>query len=239
MAAARGAPNGTLPPTLLRLIPRDEEERDISHALLEDSTRILSLVGPPGAGKTRLAVSVAARLSLRFPDGVTFVDLSVISDSSSVPSAIATAVGMREVAGEGVGDRLASLLRKRRALLVLDNFEHLLSAAPIVAELITSCASLKILTTTREALHLSIEDRFSVGPLPLPLVDDETDFARLKQVPSVALFCMRASSVDSGFGSGTLFSSEPASRCSRPHAANRTPTHAPGCMPSAQSGCTN
>src|SRR5262252_7825572 len=199
MAAARGAPHGALPPTLLRLIPRDQEEREISRVLLEGSTRLVSLVGPPGAGKTRLAIAVAARLSSSFPDGVTFVDLSVISDPAVVPATIATAVGMREVTGDRVGERLASLLRKRRALLVLDNFEHLLSAAPIVAELITSCASLKILTTTREALHLSIEDRFSVGPLPLPLVDDETDFARLKQVPSVALFCMRASSVDSGF----------------------------------------
>src|SRR5947209_14496857 len=104
---------------------------------------------------------------------------------------------MREVGGDRVGERLASLLRKRRALLVLDNFEHLLSAAPIVAELVTSCASLKILTTTREALHLTVEDRFSVGPLALPRLDDETNLERLKQVPSVALFCMRASSVDS------------------------------------------
>src|SRR5437588_5082036 len=129
MAAARGAPHGSLPPTLVRLIPRDQEERDISHVLLEDSTRILSLVGPPGAGKTRLAVSVAGRLLSRFPDGVTFVDLSVVSDSPGVPSAIATAVGMREVAAESVGDRLASLLRKRKALLVLDNFEHFVSSA--------------------------------------------------------------------------------------------------------------
>src|SRR5437870_1893424 len=215
MAAARGAPHGTLPPILLRLIPRDREERDISHVLLEDSTRILSLVGPPGAGKTRLAVSVAGRLSSRFPDGVTFVDLSVVSDASSVPSAIATAVGMREVAGESVGDRLASLLRKRNALLVLDNFEHLLSAAPIVAELVTACPSLKILTTTREALHLTIENRFSVGPLALPHVEDEANGERLGRVPSVALFCMRASSVDSRFALDTENAHAVAELCRR------------------------
>src|SRR5438552_5308949 len=101
MAATRGAPHGTLPPTLLRLIPRDQEERDISRVLVEDGTRILSLVGPPGAGKTRLAVSVAGRLSAHFDDGVTFVDLSVVGDSSAVPSAIAAAIGMREVTGVG------------------------------------------------------------------------------------------------------------------------------------------
>jgi hypothetical protein len=131
MAAARRAPHGSLPPTLLRLIPRDHEEREISHVLLEDGTRILRLVGPPGAGKTRLAVSVAGRLLSRFPDGVTFVDLSVVSDAPSVPSAIATAVGMREVAAESVGDRLASLLRKRKALLVLDNFEQLAASSAL------------------------------------------------------------------------------------------------------------
>ena len=155
MAAARGAPHGTLPPTVLRLIPRDQEEHDISWALLEPSTRVLSLVGPPRAGKTRPAVCVAARLSANFEDGVTFVDLSVVSDASNMPSAIAAAIGMREVIGERVGDRLALLLRRRRALLVLDNFEHLLSAASFVAELVASCRSLTILTTTREALHLS------------------------------------------------------------------------------------
>src|SRR6266851_1969869 len=98
---------------------------------------------------------------------------------------------LREVTGDRVSDRLASLLRRRRALLVLDNFEHLLSAAPVVAELVASCPSLKILTTTREALHLSIEDRFSVGPLPLPLVEEEPNLERLGQSPSVALFCLR------------------------------------------------
>ena len=199
MAAVRGAPHGSLPPTLLRLIPRDEEERDISRMLLEGSTRLVSLVGPPGAGKTRLAIAVAARLTSAFAGGVTFVDLSVISDPAIVPAAIATAIGMREVSGDRVGERLASLLRKRTALLVLDNFEHLLSAASFVAELITSCPGLKILATTREALHLTIEDRFAVGPLPLPLTEDETNLELLAHVPSVALFCMRASSVDSRF----------------------------------------
>jgi predicted ATPase len=141
MAAARGAPHGALPPTLLRLIPRDEEEREISRVVLHDGTRILSLVGPPGARKTRLAVSVAGRLSAHFEDGVTFVDLSVVSDPSTVPSAIAAAIGMREVTGDRVGDRLALLLRRRKALLVLDNFEHLLSAAGFVAELPGSSAN--------------------------------------------------------------------------------------------------
>ena len=108
---------------------------------LEDSTRILSLVGPPGAGKNAARCLGGWPAVVTLSARVTFVDLSVVSDAPGVPSAIATAVGMREVAAESVGDRLASLLRKRKALLVLDNVERLLPAAPFVAELVASCPS--------------------------------------------------------------------------------------------------
>src|SRR5207237_6252820 len=107
MAPARGAPHGSLPAALLQLIPREEEQREIARLLLGDDARLVSLVGPPGAGKTRLAIMVASHVSGAFADGVIFVDLSVERDPALVPAAVATALGLREAMGERVRERVA------------------------------------------------------------------------------------------------------------------------------------
>jgi non-specific serine/threonine protein kinase len=197
MARGRAAQHHDASPGALRLIPRNAEQRAITGLLLGEETCLVSLVGPPGAGKTRLAVMAAAELAPSFADGVVFVDLSVLQDPKLVGTAIAEELGMREVTPDGVLRRLVGTLRKKQVLLILDNFEHLLPAAPIVANLVAGCPRLRVLTTTREALHLKIERRFTVNPLSLPATDVESDLERLRAVPSVELFCLRAEAVES------------------------------------------
>ena len=136
--------------------------------LLDDQVRLLTLVGPPGAGKTRLAIMAATELADRFTDGVVLVDLSPLREAALVPSSIGAALGMRE-GTERVVERLKTVLSQRHVLLLLDNFEHLLSAAPLVGDLVAACPRVKVLVTSREALHLASEHRFSASRLQSPV----------------------------------------------------------------------
>jgi len=185
----------SLVPALLRLIPRDAERRQIAEVLLQDDVRLVSVVGAPGAGKTRLAQMAAGELGPAFVDGVVFVDLTPIRDPALVPSAIGAALGIREASGREVTEGLKLVLRHQNVLLLLDNFEHLLPAAPFVADLLVACPRVKVLITSRQALRLAAEQRFTVWPLPVPTELDETDPRALERVASAALFCMRARAV--------------------------------------------
>src|SRR5579859_4391755 len=138
MAPSASARRGTLPAALITLVARDWERQEIVRLVLEDQTRLLSLVGPPGTGKTRLAMMAAAELATTFADGVVFVDLSALSEASMVPSAIGAALGMREATDARVAERVKTVLQKRHLLLLLDNFEHLLPAASVVVDLVAS-----------------------------------------------------------------------------------------------------
>lgn len=163
-----GSAGGNLPTLLTPLIGRQRELAAVQHLLDDDAARLVTLTGPGGTGKTRLALAVADAISGQFRDGVWFVDLSPITDPGLVASTIADALGLHE---RGFADELIVLrehLRTRAALLVLDNFEQVLAAAPLVVALLTACPGLSILATSREPLRVSGEREYPVSPLPPP-----------------------------------------------------------------------
>jgi predicted ATPase/DNA-binding XRE family transcriptional regulator len=186
---SRGA---ALPRPLSSLIGRQQEWARIQALLLEDEVRLVTLTGPGGTGKTRLAVEVASHLQEAFVDGAHFVSLAPIQDPDLVVATICHAFGLAEVAGRSLLDTLKGFLLRKQLLLVLDNFEHLLEAAPVVGDLLEAAPRLKVLVTSRSILHLYGEHEFLVPPLAwanlyrLPPLED------LQKVPAVALFVQRA-----------------------------------------------
>jgi predicted ATPase/class 3 adenylate cyclase len=158
---------------------------------------LLTLTGPGGSGKTRLALRAAAELLDHYRDGVFFVELGPIRDPELVPSAIAEAVGARAEGWRPVLDTLREHVREREMLLILDNFEQVLDAAPVVSELLEASSRMRVLVTSRERLHLKGEQELAVPPLNLPDADDDLD--RLSSCESVALFIQRATAVDPSF----------------------------------------
>ena len=159
---------GNLPAWLTPLIGRQRELAAIQRLLGADEVRLVTLTGPGGSGKTRLALAVATGSADQYRDGVWFVDLAPITDPSLVTSSIADALGIRERGSEAVTNGLREYLRARKTLLVLDNFEQVLGAAPLVVELLSACPGLRILATSREPLRVRGEREYPVPPLPLP-----------------------------------------------------------------------
>jgi len=162
-------------------------------------TRLLTLTGPGGCGKTRLAVQVAATASSDYADGVHFVSLAPITELGLVVSTIAQALGVREQGSRPLLDGLQDLLREKQLLLLLDNFEQIISAAPVVVELLVVAPALKVLVTSRASLHLSGEHEFAVPPLSLPDLQDLPPLDRLTHFEAVHLFIERAQAVQSDF----------------------------------------
>ena len=181
--------NLTVPPTAL--IGRDEELVVVGRLLGQESSRLVTLTGPGGVGKTRLALEAAAEALDRYPDGVFVIELSSLTDAALVVPAIAATLGVRESTGEPLREALTRYLQERRLLLLLDNCEQVIAAAPDIGALLANCPSLTILATSREPLGLRAEREFPVVPLSLsdPHVHDNTDLAT---VPAVALFVERA-----------------------------------------------
>jgi predicted ATPase len=197
-AAAKRAQN--LPVHRTPFIGRRADRTALQPLLLDPGIRLITLTGPGGTGKTRLAVQVASDLAAHFPGGACFVNLALISDPRLILPAIAQALGVREMAGQP----LASLVREHlrglgNMLLILDNFEQLAAAAPEVAELLDDCPGVKAMVTSRVVLRLYGEQEYSVLPLPLPEPGSLLAPERLLDFPSVALFVQRAAAVRPDF----------------------------------------
>jgi predicted ATPase/DNA-binding CsgD family transcriptional regulator/tetratricopeptide (TPR) repeat protein len=182
------------------ILGRDEEIAGVERILSRVDVRLLTLVGPPGIGKTRLAAAAGERLTSSFADGVVLVDLVPIRDAGLVPYAIAQALGVADAPRRPIMKRLTEALEDKQLLLIADNFEHVLDAARQVAEVLAACSGVKILATSREPLHLTWEREFPVPPLPLPDLDHLRDVKSLAACPSVALFLERAQAVRPDLG---------------------------------------
>jgi predicted ATPase/class 3 adenylate cyclase len=184
-------------PQRTSFVGRERELIEINKLL--DGTRLLTLTGPGGTGKTRLALKLAADSLDRFPNGVFVVDLGAISEPGLVLPEIAAALRVREVPGRDLASSLFDHVRDSTMLLVLDNLEQLLGAAPTVGRLLDAAPKLTILATSRVPLHISGEQEYRVSPLPLPESKHRGDPDRLTESDSVRLFVQRAAAVRPGF----------------------------------------
>jgi predicted ATPase/class 3 adenylate cyclase len=185
------------PPTAL--VGRENEMAWVGKLLRRENVRLVSLTGPGGTGKSRLAIQVAAGLREVFTGGVFFVSLAPVTDPVLVLPAIAQALGIRDEAGQAPVVRVVELLQWEPVLLVLDNFEQVIGAAGQVADLLVSCPRLKALVTSREVLHVRAEYEFAVPPLALPDLAHLPRLLALARFSSVALFVQRVQAVKPEF----------------------------------------
>jgi len=188
-----------LPAPLTPLIGREQDIALVRRYLLRKDTRLLTLVGPPGIGKTRLGLQVAAEVLDHFDDGVFFIALAPVRDPHLVATIIAQTLGLKETSAQPLVGRLTNYLWDKQLLLLLDNFEQVVDAATIVTDLLAAGPRLKALVTSRVALRVRAERQFPVPPLGLPDPTRLPQPPELVQYPALALFVERAQAVQPDF----------------------------------------
>jgi predicted ATPase len=196
---AQAAPlAGAVPVSPTPLVGRDRDAAAVCELVAGQGVRLVTLTGPGGVGKSRLAEEVADRLGPGFADGVRFVDLATVPAAELMAAAVATALGLNTSGAEVMTD-IVAYLRPRRLLLLLDNFEQVMGAAPLVAELLSEAPSLVVLVTSRMVLRLSGEHAVEVPTLPVPDASDGSGAAKVRRYAAVRLFVERARAVAPGF----------------------------------------
>ena len=196
--AAEAPPASTLPVPLTPLVGRDQEAAALEALVRSEGVRLVTLTGPGGVGKSRLAVEITGRVAPDFADGARFVDLAAVPDAEQVATVIAAGLGLSTSRGRLITD-LEAHLRQRRLLLVLDNFEQVMGAAGLVSGLLAAAPGVVILVTSRTVLRLNGEHEFPVPTLPVPEDGASEDADDLQRYASVRLFAERAHSVAAGF----------------------------------------
>ena len=189
------SPANMLPVPLTPLVGREQDTAAVERLLIGAPRRLVTLTGPGGVGKTRLALHVVPAVREHFADGVVFVALASIQDPGLVIPTIATAFHLRETGDVPLRDFLHSYLQPKRLLLVLDNFEHVTDAAPEMGALLAACPMVQLLVTSRAPLHLRGEQEYPVRPLALPVLDRIPQVDEIKNVPAVELFLACAQAV--------------------------------------------
>jgi predicted ATPase/DNA-binding CsgD family transcriptional regulator len=185
-----------LPASLSSLLGRERETETLHKLLCQTGVRLVTITGPGGVGKTSLALHVGRELQDAFTDGVFFVSLAAITESTLIIPTIAHTLGIPESSSRLLLDSLKDFLRDKQTLLLLDNFEQIISVAPLLTELLEACARLRILVTSREALRLRGEHEYPLAPLALP---GQPSFENLSQYPGIALFVERAQAIQPDF----------------------------------------
>lgn len=191
--------NSTLPVPLTPLIGREEEVVALSTLLQESQARLVTLWGPGGVGKTRLALEIAAQIADYFPDGVFFVDLAAIRNPAQILPAIAAALGAENNTAPTVQEHLQAYLHGKELLLLLDNFEQVLPASAVLTDLLLANVCLKIMVTSRALLNVRGERGFHVSPLALPESSPQEEPACVMRSAAVLLFVQRAQEINAHF----------------------------------------
>lgn len=208
-------PNTPITYPITGLIGRSADLNALEQRLIEQRTRLLTVIGPPGIGKTRLALEAINQLRTQFRDGAVFVALAPLTHADLVISAIAQALHVNEISENQLFDLLCDALQSRQMLLVLDNCEHVLEAAPLIVQLLGRCPQVQVLATSRAALDVHGEQLFPLAPLALPNLAWPLAATQIAESPAVALFVERAQAVTPNFQLLTSNAATIAAICTR------------------------